>query len=89
MQDAQWGQNTYSLAMVLRENMGMILRNVRIRTTDIDNSNLFEDIIKDGIYPREMVRNTKPIFDKYFTPADERITTRSPRNKKKCGIHKA
>lgn len=66
------GPEPYSLAMVLRENMGMIFRNVKIHATDIDNSNLFEDIIKKGIYPREMVqRIPQPIFSRYFTPADE------------------
>lgn len=66
------GPEPYSLAIVLRENMGMIFRNVKIHATDIDNSNLFGDIIKEGIYPREMVqRIPKPIFEKYFSPADE------------------
>ncbi|MDI3486221.1 MAG: chemotaxis protein methyltransferase CheR [Methanolobus sp.] len=66
------GPEPYSLAIVLRENMGMIFRNVKIHATDIDNSNLFGDIIKDGIYPREMVqRIPQPIFEKYFSPADE------------------
>lgn len=66
------GPEPYTLAMVLRENMGMTFRNVRIHATDIDNSNLFADIIKKGVYPREMVqRIPKPIFDKYFSPADE------------------
>ncbi len=45
------GPEPYSLAMVLRENMGMIFRNVKIHATDIDNSNLFGDIIKKGVYP--------------------------------------
>ncbi|WP_407357351.1 CheR family methyltransferase [Methanolobus sp. WCC5] len=66
------GPEPYSLAIVLRENMGMIFRNVKIHATDIDNSNLFGDIIKKGIYPREMVqRIPEPIFSKYFSAADE------------------
>ncbi|WP_340820814.1 CheR family methyltransferase [Methanolobus sp. WCC4] len=66
------GPEPYTLAMVLRENMGMTFRNVRIHATDIDNSDLFGDIIKKGVYPREMVqRIPKPIFEKYFSPADE------------------
>ncbi|WMW21029.1 CheR family methyltransferase [Methanolobus mangrovi] len=66
------GPEPYSLAIVLRENMGMTFRNVKIHATDIDNSNLFGDIIKKGIYPREMVqRIPEPIFNKYFSPADE------------------
>jgi len=66
------GPEPYSLAMVLRENMGMIFRNVKIHATDIDNSNLFGDIISRGVYPREQVqRIPKDIFEKYFSPADE------------------
>ncbi|MDW7731607.1 MAG: CheR family methyltransferase [Methanolobus sp.] len=66
------GPEPYSLAIVLRENMGMIFRNVKIHATDIDNSNLFGDIISKGIYPREQVqRIPKDIFEKYFSPAVE------------------
>ncbi|TGC11416.1 CheR family methyltransferase [Methanolobus halotolerans] len=66
------GPEPYSLAIVLRENMGMIFRNVKIHATDIDNSNLFGDIISKGIYPREQVqRIPKDIIDKYFSPAVE------------------
>ena len=66
------GPEPYSLAIVLRENMGMTFRNVKIHATDIDNSNLFGDIIKKGVYPREMVqRIPELIFKKYFSPADE------------------
>jgi chemotaxis protein methyltransferase CheR len=36
------GPEPYSLAIILRENMGnMIFRNVKIYATDIDGSNLF------------------------------------------------
>jgi len=66
------GQEPYSLAITLRENMGMIFRNVRIHATDIDNSNLFSDIIERGTYPLEQVQRIPgPIFEKYFSPADE------------------
>ncbi|WP_406657931.1 CheR family methyltransferase [Methanolobus sp. ZRKC2] len=66
------GPEPYSLAMVLRENMGMIFRNVKIHATDIDSSNLFGDIISKGIYPRDQIqRIPKDIFEKYFSPADE------------------
>ncbi|MEA1943995.1 MAG: CheR family methyltransferase [Euryarchaeota archaeon] len=66
------GPEPYTLAIVLRENMGpMIFRNVSIHATDIDESNLFEDIIEEGIYPREQVeRIPKDIFTRYFAPAD-------------------
>jgi len=67
------GPEPYSLAMIIRENMGkMLFRNVKIHATDIDGSNLFEKIIADGIYPREQVaRIPAHIFDKYFSPAEE------------------
>jgi len=63
------GQEPYSLAIVLRENMGrMIFRNVKIYATDIDGSNLFGKIIRDGEYPVEQVRRIpKEIFAKYFS----------------------
>lgn len=65
------GPEPYTLAIILRENMGdMIFRNVKIHATDIDGSNLFGKIIIEGIYPMETVeRIPKGIFDKYFEPA--------------------
>ncbi len=67
------GPEPYSLAIVLRENMGhMIFRNVRIHATDIDNSDLFGKIIEEGIYPDEQVqRIPSDIFSRYFRKADE------------------
>ncbi len=62
------GPEPYSLAIILRENLGMTFRNVKIHATDIDNSNLFGDIIKKGIYPKEMIqRIPEVIFKKYFS----------------------
>lgn len=63
------GPEPYSLAMVLRENMGhMYFRNVKITATDIDGSNLFEKIIREGVYPREQVeRIPTEILARYFT----------------------
>ena len=50
------GPEPYTLAILFRENMGnMLFRNVRITATDLDGSNLFGDIISNGIYPREQV----------------------------------
>lgn len=65
------GPEPYTLAIILRESMGhMYFRNVRIRATDIDGSNLFGKIIGDGVYPWEQLeRIPKPIFDAYFVPA--------------------
>ncbi len=64
------GPEPYSIAIVLRENMGhMIFRNVKIYATDIDCSNLFGKIIGDGVYPGEQVKRIpKEIFARYFSP---------------------
>jgi len=67
------GQEPYSLAMVLSENMGyMYFRNVKILATDIDQSNLFDKIIGEGIYPAEQTqRIPKDIFNKYFEASEK------------------
>lgn len=64
------GPEPYSMAIVLRENMGhMLFRNVKIYATDVDGSNLFGKIIGDGEYPGEQVRRIpKDIFERYFSP---------------------
>ena len=64
------GPEPYTFAVMLRERMGnMYFRNIRIKATDIDGSNLFGKIIEEGIYPREQVeRIPKDIFEKYFIP---------------------
>lgn len=66
------GPEPYSLAIILKDNMGpMIFRNVKIHATDIDNSNLFADIIRNGIYPaEELKRIPQEIFQKYFEPTE-------------------
>lgn len=65
------GPEPYSLAIILRENMGnMIFRNVKIYASDIDGSNLFKDIIDKGEYPAEQLdRIPREIFYRYFEPA--------------------
>lgn len=67
------GPEPYSLAIMLRENMGpMIFRNVKIHATDIDNSDLFEDIIRNAVYPEEQVKRIPhDIFAKYFIDAQK------------------
>ncbi len=62
------GPETFSLAIMLKENMGsMIFRNVKIHATDIDNSNLFADIIREGMYPTEQLKRIpRDIFQRYF-----------------------
>ena len=64
------GPEPYSLAMLMREKMGRyIFRNVKILATDIDISNRFGKIIKEGIYTTEVVhRIPKPMYRKYFSP---------------------
>jgi chemotaxis protein methyltransferase CheR len=68
------GPEPYTLAILIREHVGhMYYRNVRISATDIDGSNLFDEIIKDAVYPKNQVeRIPKEIFKKYFVP-DEKV----------------
>jgi len=67
------GPEPYTLAIMLHERMGhMYFRNIRIKATDIDGSNLFGEIIEEGVYSREQVeRIPKDIFDRYFVPAQK------------------
>jgi chemotaxis protein methyltransferase CheR len=67
------GQEPYSLSMILHECMGhMYFRNVKILATDIDQSNLFEDIIANAIYPEPQIqRIPKPVFEKFFRPSEQ------------------
>ena len=67
------GPEPYTLAIVLRENMGQFLfRNVSIFATDIDESNLFGDVINDGIYTmQELERIPQYILDRYFLPNEQ------------------
>lgn len=67
------GQEPYSLAILLAEKMGRFaFKNLRIDATDIDNSNLFETIITNGVYPEpELQRIPRDLFEKYFRPAEK------------------
>lgn len=64
------GPEPYSLAILLRENMGPFLfRNVRIHATDIDESGEFGEAIARGIYAEHGVQRVPPaLLAKYFTP---------------------
>ncbi|OFX75678.1 MAG: chemotaxis protein CheR [Bacteroidetes bacterium GWE2_29_8] len=64
-----FGPEPYSLAILLSEKMGKFsFKNVKIYATDIDISNQFEDIIKNGIYPyNELQRIPTEILKKHFT----------------------
>jgi chemotaxis protein methyltransferase CheR len=66
------GPEPYSLAIVLRENMGHFLfRNVRIFATDIDEGN-FGPIIARGAYREtDLKRIPADILSKYFVPDGE------------------
>jgi len=68
------GPEPYTLAILLRENMGkMIFRNVQIHATDIDESNLFADVIKNGVYPNEQIKRIPPeILSSYFSRYDDK-----------------
>lgn len=67
------GPEPYTLAMLLRERIGnMYFRNVKIKATDIDGSNLFDNIIYEAQYPKEQVeRIPRDIFDRYFIESDK------------------
>ena len=80
------GPEPYSIAIILRENMGhMIFRNVKIYATDIDGSNLFGDIISNGVYPGEQVKRIpKDIFTKYFSPVNGSDHFRIAEEIRKC-----
>ena len=67
------GPEPYTLAILLREQIGhMYFRNIKVKGTDIDGSNLFDEIIRDAAYPREQVeRIPKDIFERYFVPDEK------------------
>lgn len=67
------GQEPYTLAILLAENMGYFaFKNVQIHTTDIDISNQFEEKIKNGIYEfEELQRIPENLFKKYFKKVDQ------------------
>jgi chemotaxis protein methyltransferase CheR len=67
------GAETYSLAIVFRENMGRFLfRNLRIWATDIDESNRFGAIIARGAYADSEVRRIpETLLARYFRPSEE------------------
>ena len=63
------GPEPYSIAMMLRENMGQSLfRNVLIYATDIEGGTL-SAYAPRGVYPEvELGRIPRDLFAKYFTP---------------------
>jgi chemotaxis protein methyltransferase CheR len=63
------GPEPYSLAIILRENMGSFcFRNVTIHATDIDHDGRFGEMIATGLYPWERVkRMPEEVLGQYFT----------------------
>jgi chemotaxis protein methyltransferase CheR len=63
------GPEPYSLAIILRENMGHFrFRNVKIHATDIDESD-FGATIARGSYPETVLKRIPAdLFEKYFAP---------------------
>jgi len=68
------GQEPYTIAILLRENMGpMLFRNVKLLATDIDENNQYGTIIVNGSYPaKELERIPPEIFERYFSPDPEK-----------------
>jgi chemotaxis protein methyltransferase CheR len=68
------GQEPYTLAIVLAENMGhFAFGNIRILASDYDEGGNFEKIIADGVYGyEELKRIPEGLFKKYFTPFGEK-----------------
>ncbi len=66
------GEEPYTMAIILAEKMGRFAyKNVKFFATDIDISDQFEKIIKNGIYPYDLLqRIPKELFEKYFQPVD-------------------
>jgi chemotaxis protein methyltransferase CheR len=63
------GQEPYTIAILLRENMGpMLFRNVKLLASDIDENNQYGTIIRNGSYPaKELERIPPEIFKRYFS----------------------
>ncbi|OGV50589.1 MAG: chemotaxis protein CheR [Lentisphaerae bacterium GWF2_52_8] len=64
------GPEPYSLAIILRENMGaMVFRNLTIRATDVDSCDQFGATIAKAVYPDEQVKRIpEKLLKKYFEP---------------------
>ncbi len=65
------GMEAYTLAILFAEKMGRFaFKNLKIFATDIDNSNLFEKIISEGLYKDEEIKRIPgEILNKYFKPS--------------------
>jgi chemotaxis protein methyltransferase CheR len=62
------GQETYSLAIMLAENMGRFsFSNVQIYATDVEENRNFGDTVRSGVFSREDLKRIPPaLLEKYF-----------------------
>jgi len=62
------GQEPYSLAVLFSERLGhFAFRNLSIEATDLDETGKFEEIVRQGCYPRaELERIPADLREKYF-----------------------
>jgi chemotaxis protein methyltransferase CheR len=67
------GQETYSLAIMLAENMGRFaFSNVQLYATDVEENSSFGDTVRSGIYRNEDVKRiSSDLVEKYFTPLED------------------
>jgi chemotaxis protein methyltransferase CheR len=67
------GPEAYTLAILLAGRMGqMAFRNLRIDATDLDETNQFGDIVRQGVYPHgDLERMPAGILEQYFEPAGD------------------
>lgn len=67
------GQETYSLAIMLAENMGHFsFANVHIHATDVEENSSFGDTVRSGVYDEDDLKRIPPLLlDKYFVPIEE------------------
>lgn len=64
------GPEPYTLAIMLAEKMGhFAFKNLTICATDVDETNSFGEIVKNGVYHEdELKRLPEGILDRYFSP---------------------
>ena len=62
------GPEPYTFAIILAESMGYFaFKNVQLDASDIDETDTFGNIIREGIYPEADLKRIPPdIFKKYF-----------------------
>jgi chemotaxis protein methyltransferase CheR len=68
------GPEPYTLLIMLAERMGRFsFENLRLEATDHDEGGDFGETIEAGRYPDEQIsRIPRPLFEKYFAPAEGR-----------------